>query len=708
MSTITFTAESIGIVASHRRRRPRRTDCLAGVVATVATGALAMAVIAPQPASTAPVWSKPVRLLTSADPLQSVVEQLQTVQQQMQADMSQYPFVSSADLPMAHEYAQNALSTMLAASVAAFNYLDLKNVAVPFAPYAWNATATNMQQLLVYANPDDQYTALPLLPGNTYTMTITPPAGPNGTGDVTFLFASGDGVTAPYHSITSYNLSDATPNADGSYTLTFSDTPQPDATNWVDLPADTDRTVIRDSVSNWGLPHDSFAISQTGVAPPSPTHPPLLTDDQIVSLLGPIAANATKEVASPDYLGQLDVTNSPAANTVSDIQPTHGFMPGPLLTGDNQWLSAGDYALQGDQALIIKVPEVAGAYASGMVSNIYGQTAPAATGTGNLNPGNTFHDPDGFTYYVVSSQDPGVANWLNNNGAVDGGIWLRFQGLQTIPNNPIPVTTQVVDVADVKQYLPADTPTFSPAEVAAAAQLRLFEWDYTHDQNENTAWVGANLEYDQIKAAVGPQTFDQIFGGQSTQYGAPQHIPTVLDRMIDPTLIPNLATVLKEVMANPHGAMAAIKDNLHVAVNDIEMPTVLAALRLEVLVEQTVQAVKGAISTGHWSQALSDLLAGVGGVGTVLNEIFADPGTSIVAGLLNARDDLAVSLMNAASYTTTASGSASFMAALSQALDPAAAWHDFSALSSQVTAQIATGTADLAPTVSGLALDLLP
>ncbi|HEU4360342.1 MAG TPA: DUF1214 domain-containing protein [Mycobacterium sp.] len=685
------------------------------MAATVATGAVAMAAMAPQVAVTDSVLSKPVRLLTSSDPLQSVIDQLQVAQQQMQVDMSQYPFVTSADLPMAHEYAQNALTTMLAASVAAFNYLDLNNVAVPFAPYAWNATATNMQQLLVYANPDDQYTALPLLAGNTYTMTITPPAGPTGTGDVTFVFVSGDGVTAPYQSIASYNLNDATPNADGSYTLTFSDTPQPDATNWIDIPADADRTIIRDSVSNWGLPHDSFAITEEGVAPPSPTHPPLLTDDQIVSLLGPIAANATREVASPDYLGQLDVTNSPAANTVSDIQPTHGFMPGPLLTGNNQWLSAGDYSLQPDQALIIKVPEVAGAYASAMLANIYGQSAPAATATGNLNPGDTFHDPDGFTYYVISSQDPGVANWLNNNGAADGGIWLRFQGLQTIPANPIPVTTQVVNVTDVQQYLPADTPTVSPAEEAAAAQLRLFEWDYTHDQNENVAWVGANLEYDQIKAAVGAQAFGQLFGGQSTQYGAPQSVPTVLDRMVDPSLVPHLATLIKDIVADPHGAMAAIKDNLHIAVTDVEMPTVLAALRLEVLVEQTAQSVKGAISSGQWSQALSDLVKGLGGLGTVLNEITTDPGTSITAGLLNARDDLAVSIMNASSYATASSGSASVPESLSQlaqsvsqALDPNTAWTDFSALSSEVTAQIATAGADVAPTVAGMPLDLLP
>jgi hypothetical protein len=196
------------------------------------------------------------------------------------------------------------------------------------------------------------------------------------------------------------------------------------------------------------------------------------------------------------------------------------------------------------------------------------------------------HDEDRYRFTAFGLAGCGASG---NPGATDGGIWLRFQDLQTIPTSPIPVTTQVVNVADVKQYLPVDTPTVTPAQQAADLQERLFEWDYTHDQNENTGWLGANLEYNQIKAAVGPQEFSERFGGQSTQFGAPQEVPTVMDRMTDPSLIPNLTTILGDIKADPTGAVLTIKDNLSLAANDIEMPTVLAAGRLEVLVEQTAQ-----------------------------------------------------------------------------------------------------------------------
>ncbi|WP_343710480.1 hypothetical protein [Mycobacterium sp.] len=687
---------------------------MAGVAATVATGAVAMVTMLPQVAGAGPVLSNAFRLL-STDSLQPLIDQLLEAQAQIQADVSQYPFVTPPDLLMAHEYAQNALQTMEAGQILQFNYDQLNNVAIPLAPYPWEASATDNQNLLVYENPDDQYTALPLSPDHTYTMTITPPAGPSGTSDVTFTFVPGTGVTTPFGSaISSYNLSEATPNPNGTYTLIFSSTPQQG--NWVGIPTDAERTIVRDSVGNWGLPHDSFAITEQGVPAPSPLHPPLLTTADIESILSPVAQNAANEVASPDYYGQIDTTNTYVpVNDLSPIQPTSDYMPGPLLNDGNQLLSSGQYSLQPDQALVIKVPEVNGAYASAMVTNIYGQTAPSATATGSLNAGDTFHDPGGYTYYVVSSQDPGVANWLNDNGAADGGIWLRFQGTSHIPTTPIPVTSEVVPVADVKQYLPADTPTVTPAQYAADAQLRLFEWDYTHDQNENIGWLGSNLEYDQIKAALGPQTYADIFGGQSTQYGAPQFVPSVLDRLIDPSLTPNLFTIIHDIVADPHGAFLALQDNLSLAVNDIEMPTILALLRTLVVVEGTGQALKSAVSAHDWSQVLTDVVKGIGGLGSVANETLTDPGTSITAGFLNARDDLAVSIMNASSYSATSPGSASFADSLlslaqsvSQALNPSTALADFNTLSAEITAQFASQGADVAPSFAAMPLDLLP
>ncbi len=92
-----------------------------------------------------------------------------------------------------------------------------------------------------------------------------------------------------------------------------------------------------------------------------------------------------------------------------------------------------------------------------------------------------------------------------------------------------------------------------------------------------------------------------------------------------------------------------------------------------------------------------------------------DPATSITAGFLNARDDLAVSIMNADSYSPPSSGSASVVDSLSQlaqsvsqALNPSTALADFSTLSTEITSQFASQGADVASSAAESSLDLVP
>jgi hypothetical protein len=586
---------------------------LVGVLATTVT------LMAPELAGTTPVPSTPVKLLS--DSLQTVIDQLIEAQQQVEAATAGFSFVRPTDLgPMLHEYSQNLASTLLASQLPPLTMTDFHALTVPWAPYPWDAPATNMQQFLTLANPDDQYSVLPVDPSHTYMITVHPGAG---TQDVTFDVNSGDGVTVDYQPLVGFNLADATPNPDGSYTITLSSTPQQG--NWVDT-AGGDRVIIRDTVGEWGQIHDSFSIKEDGFTAANTL--PLLSQDQISSLLTTVADNAVRENTSPTYFGQMDVPQSLPANTFSAIQPTVPFMPGPLLPGGNQISSLGNFSLLPGQALVVKVPDVDSAYSSAMLSNTFGQTAAPVTATGNLNDTQTFHDPDGYTYYVISNQDPGVANWLNAGGVDHGEVWLRWQGLSGAPLPSSPVQTEVVDIADVRSALPADMPVVTPTERAVDLQGRLLDWGYAHHQDHGLAWLAGNLEIDQIKAAMGADQFNEIFGGQTTLFGVPQDVPSVLDRMTDASLAPNLATLGNDILANPLGSVSALINNLPLALKDIELPIILTFLRVE-------EVIKGGL--------------GVPSLATVLNEMVSDPTTSLTAGLLNARDDLAVAVMNAGS-----------------------------------------------------------
>ncbi|HEU4360847.1 MAG TPA: hypothetical protein VFR27_04980 [Mycobacterium sp.] len=624
MARIGYPLRPIAARVRDREARPRRAVRAAGVATTMAAGALAMVMMAPHAVAES----------DSANPLQPVINQLLDAQQQVVATNSDYPFIVPADLPTLHEYTQNLALTMLAMQLSIVSANQFDDTTLPWAPYPWSAPATNPQEFLVYTNPDDQYGHVSVDPDQTYVITVNPGSGSQ---DVTFTPNAGNGVTTDFNALPGgVDLANATPNADGSYTIILSSTPQPG--NWVDT-AGAETVLVRDTVGDWGQIHDNFTIQEVGG--PSGLTLPQLSDDQISSTLSTIAANMPAENAAGTYFGERQVFGTIPNNTFLPIQETGNVIPGPTLPG--QISSLGHFSLEPDQALIVKAPDVGATYSGLQLANDWGETAPYATVQGSLNNAQAFHDPDGYTYYIISSQDPGVANWVDDSGLANGGIFLRWQGV-TGPAPTTPVQAEVVNVADVRTALPLDTPIVTPAERVADLQQRLFEYDYVHDQNHGISWVGANLEYDQVRTALGTEQFNAIFGGQSD-------VPALADRLT-PALSPNLVTIADHILTNPDGSLTAMINNLPLAIKDIELPTVLLVERLHVLIDQTVQAVHSGISAGDLSQALTALGGGVGGLATVFHETWTDPATSITAGILNARDDLAVAVMNATSSTS--------------------------------------------------------
>ncbi|MEB3048604.1 hypothetical protein KV112_02440 [Mycolicibacter sp. MYC123] len=604
---------------------PDRVAGAAGAAAAVAAGALAIALATADthaisgPSTPRRADASPIALTFSeaSNSFQPEIDQLIAAQQQVAAINAALPYIDKSDLPMLHEFLTMQAATVLAFSLGQTSADVFNAHTLPWAPYAWGANGANPQAYLVYNNPDNLYSPLPVHPDDVYTINVNP--GP-GTEDVTFDVTTGNGVGTPFVPLRVLDLADATPNADGSYTLTLSSTPPASGSgNWIDI-SGADRVVIRDSIGDWGLQHDTFSLTDENGS--SALNLPVFSPEQMSTLLSDVAHAIPLENPTGSYLGQVEFVDRVAIKSFSPIAETTNTIPGPLLP--DQLTSFGHFSLQSDQALIVKVPDIDAAYSSIMLADDWGRTAPWATGFGSLNNTQAFHDPDGFTYYVISSNDPGVANWVDDTdlpaSAYNGGVWLRWQNV----TGPVPaaqITTQVVDVADVKQYLPADTPIVTPAERATDLQGRLFEFDYAHDQAHGIAWVGANIEYDQIKTALGPDQFQAIFGGQ-------QDVPSVLDRMTDPTLIPDLGTVGHQLLSDPQASLTALINNVPLAIQDIELPMILALARLELAIEPT------------------------GGFGQILTETLTDPATSITAGLLNARDDLAVAIMNASPATS--------------------------------------------------------
>ncbi|MGB3476698.1 MAG: hypothetical protein WBA69_18135 [Mycobacterium sp.] len=73
----------------------------------------------------------------------------------------------------------------------------------------------------------------------------------------------------------------------------------------------------------------------------------------------------------------------------------------------------------------------------------------------------------------------------------------------------------------------------------------------------------------------------------------------------------------------------------------------LAMMSSKAVADQAWQGLQGGFSSGDWTQAWTDLTGGMQGLGTLFDDAFTDPATGIIAGLLNARDDMSTGILNA-------------------------------------------------------------
>jgi hypothetical protein len=130
-----------------------------------------------------------------------------------------------------------------------------------------------------------------------------------------------------------------------------------------------------------------------------------------------------------------------------------------LLQG--QFYYEGPYELTDDEALIVEatVPKQCH-YRSLILTNGIYETTDWCNNHSSLNDAQAPADADGVLRIVVSAKDPGVPNWLDTAGHPQGLIQGRWFGCDS---TPVPSVRKVA-LADVRQHLPAETPTVTPEQ----------------------------------------------------------------------------------------------------------------------------------------------------------------------------------------------------------------------------------------------------
>ncbi|WP_347565817.1 hypothetical protein [Nocardioides sp. IC4_145] len=152
-------------------------------------------------------------------------------------------------------------------------------------------------------------------------------------------------------------------------------------------------------------------------------------------------------------------------NTLTPPQAT----PGGLAS---QRSSIGHYELDEDQAMVITVPECTDcSYQAVQIGSDWYVSTDYETHQTSLTKAQAVTDPDGRMRFVVSEQNPGIANWLETTGHRTGSIMLRWQRLERDLGLEDGPTVEVVPVDSVRDHLPHYSPV-TPEEYAARIAAR--------------------------------------------------------------------------------------------------------------------------------------------------------------------------------------------------------------------------------------------
>ena len=311
-------------------------------------------------------------------------------------------------------------------------------------------------------NPDDDYYITPIDEAGTYRL-----SGYRGTvRRVDFQFGNGQfvpkGIVDDQYlgaTLANYNLDDLPLRADGYFDVLLSQArPEGHEGSWLLLPPKTTYLMLRQISYDWVNEADGrFAIERVD----TPAVKPRETAEQLAEKLKHIAYWTESLVkVSSDFIGGVrkqGLINKLGYKDLSDA--------GGIIT---QRYVYGMFELEADEALIIeaRVPQDSRYWSIHLTDDLF-FTLDWVHRLTIVNGFTAKVDKDGMLRVVVSAQDPGVPNWLDNAGYKRGAIQGRWEECSNWPDH---VTTKVKTV-DVRRHLPPETPKVSPEERDAAIRL---------------------------------------------------------------------------------------------------------------------------------------------------------------------------------------------------------------------------------------------
>lgn len=173
-----------------------------------------------------------------------------------------------------------------------------------------------------------------------------------------------------------------------------------------------------------------------------------------------------------------------ATQTVIDQERTYSPLPtnrfASLARGfGKSMISMGRFHIANDEALIVNIRSQSAEYIGATVTSPWLITRDYVDHSGSWTNRQSHQNPDGSYTYVVSSRDPGVANWLDTGGLLDGAMALRWEGMNAPEVNLDDAikSVKLVKLSAIRAELPSEFPSVSATDRQAEMATRRRDYE---------------------------------------------------------------------------------------------------------------------------------------------------------------------------------------------------------------------------------------
>jgi len=313
-----------------------------------------------------------------------------------------------------------------------------------------------------FPNPDDSYYLTPIEDDGVYKI-----SGYRGTVRLIY-FEVGSGTTVPYGTGTLgpskgvWDVDTLRQGEGGSVEVILSPArPEGYDGDWWKLEPGSTYFIVRQRSYDWlGEVDGRFAIERLDLpaARPRPTAPQLDTNLSNIAVWAETFAKLSLDGPWVKHMRSAGLVNTVKAK---DYSAASGL--------GNQRYVEGLFDLEADEALIIEteIPQDCSYWNFQLVDDFW-RSLEWVHRQSSLNGFSARLDGDGKFRAVISSQDPGIPNWLDTVGRKTGMIYGRW----TNSTSDIAPTVKKVKVTEVREHLPRDTPAVTAQERDASIRLR--------------------------------------------------------------------------------------------------------------------------------------------------------------------------------------------------------------------------------------------